>query len=1237
MNGVRSPARRRWVWIVAIIGCVVAGAPAWAQEDADFAFAQHLLQDAMYDLASQQLQLYITNHPNTQHTPEAFLLLADAYVARGALSKAADTYQGFIVKYPQDVRVRELWLKQAELRARAGQHEEAARSFLELADAYSESDFADDALLGAASSLVALGESARAERTLTRLIERYPRSPALLRARVLLGRVRLLRGDPAAALQSMEPVVRERTLTDDVADALLLGTEAALALDQVPEARRLSDRLVAQAPGDDRTWQSRIALAEYLLAKGEQTGNVENLNQAADYYKETARRATTPAIGESALFDLARVRELQQTPVLALSNWQDFLRQYPRSPRRPRAMLGLARSQFANQDERAGVFTLEELLTTYPDSTEGVEALGMLGDLYLGRGDAVTALVYYERQLPKTPQGALRRTRMLRNAEVREKQLGEVEQARMFYGELAEGDDEVAAQALFGLARCRRSLGQVDEAEEAYRQVVRRFPNHPLANAAQDSLTIIQHFLRPDINGALVATIALESDEMVSSSAPEALRRERMLGLAKIKIGYLKDYEGAITLLRAYLAESNIVAPDEAEHLLAQCYLRLSTRAALQHNAVVHDSAHEEALAALARLASRYPQSSLADDAFIETTEASLASVDSASRSRRTIEAYRDFFTRYPQSDRRDFVLIRLAESTIALARSGSGSPDEALRQFNEALAIAPNGPVLDRALFGSAMILANQGHQDEARARLERLIAERPLSPLVPEGRYQLALILLEQKQAHLAARELEKLLRLRQMSREPNEIRRKLAQAYEMVEDYEAVAPVAREMAQSSNPNQAAWGARHLVAALIALRRNDEAEKVLAAELAARPNAPDADSLTILQARMLLDRHALTEVLSVLTGFENRYPRSKFVPDAWRMLADVQFDLDSTEEALATYRKVLQAMPGDKGARMGEVVSLYRLGRPSEAQARERALRDLGPLTSDDEVRLAIEQGHALNRARDYVGALNAFARVVEQYPESGWADDALLAQGKVAAASGRVEPAVAAFERLMRRYPESPLVREAIFELGNTYFRAQFWEQAAEAYARLLDQDTTGRYAEDATWNLILAYEMNQRLDSAIRTMRTFLRRFPNSAKIPRVWVKIAQNLNQLGEFQDAVTAYQQALDRISGTSEEPDARFGLGEAYYNLGEYRMAVVEWLKLAYHSQSQSRWAVTALFRAAKADEKMGQLEDARTLYRRIIAIEGESDMGRAAALQLMTLTGPSASQTRPSAAPSP
>ena len=1236
MGRVRLSLCRRGVWLFPVLCGVLMASPAVAQEDGEFEFAQHLLHDGMYDLAGQQLQLYITNHPNSPRTSEAFLLLADAYVARGALAKAADTYQGFIIKYPQDVRVREFWLKEAELRARAGQYAEAARAYTELADAYSESDFADDALLGAGSSLVQLGEFERAERALTRLLDRYPRSSTVPRARVLLGTVRLARGDAAGAQQIIEPVLRVQNLNNDVADALALGTQTALRLNQVAEARRLSDRLVAQAPGDDRTWRTRTSLAEYLLSQGEATRNIEFLNQAADCYKETARRATTPATGEAALFDLARVRELQQTPALALSNWQDFLQQYPRSPRRPRAMLGLGRAHFANGNERAGVFALEELLTAYPDSAESIEALGLLGDYYLGRKDPASAIVYYERQLAKTPEGTAHRRRMLRNAEVRETSLGETEQARALYAELAGEEDDVAANALFGLARCCRSLGQIDAAEEAYHQVTRRFPNHPLASAAQDSLTLIRLFLRPDVSGAILATISLESEQMVSRADAATVRREQMLGLARIKITYLKDYQGAIALLRAYLAEQNIASPDEAEHLLAQCYLRLSTRAELEHDSTAQAAAQQEALAALARLAARYPQSNLADDAFIETTEASLASVDSAAQPRRILEAYKDFFTRYPQSDRRDFVLVRIAESTVALARTGVGSPDEALRQFDEALRIAPGGAVLDRALFGSALILAQQGGQDEARLRLERLIAERPLSALVPESRYQLALILLDQKQPRAAARELEKLLHLRQVSRDPNEIRMKLVQAYEMVADFQAVVPVAQEMAASNAPTPAAWGARHLASALIQLRKPAEAEHALAAELAARPGAPDADSLTILRARILLDQHDLNKVSNVLSGFERNYPRSAFVPDAWRMLADVQFELGSVEEALANYRRAIQAHPDDKAARMGEVVSLYRLGRASEAQGRERALRDLGPLSADDEVRLAIEQGYALNRARDFVGSINAFARVVEQNPQSQWADDALLALGKVAAGSGRVEPAVQAFERLIGQYPDSPLRQEAMFELGNTYMRSQFYEQAAEAYTRLLEQDTTSQYAPDAMWNLILAYEQMQRLDSAIRTMRMFLLKYPNHEKATRVWVKIANDLNQLGEFQDAVTAYQQALDHVSGTSEEPDARFGLGEVYYNLAQYRQAVVEWLKLAYHSQSQSRWGITARFRAARANEKMGQIEDARTLYRQIITIEGEgSDMGRAAAQQLMVLNEAASAGRRTSGSP--
>ncbi len=1209
------------VLIVGFVAATGVHAAASADPDGDFAFAEHLMRDGMYDLAAQQLQLFINNHPEHPKTPDAFLLLATAYTERDEFARAADTYQGFTVKYPQDVRVREFWLKQAQLRARAGQHTDAAREFLQLADAYPESDFADDALLGAGTSYVKLRDLERAERTLTRLLTRYPNGNAVSAARVLLARVRYQRGDTDGAEQVVRPVIQQRTLSNDVTDALLIGTKIALSQNNIPEARRLSDRLVAQAPGDVRAWEARMVLGQALLDRGAERSDRETLNQAAELYKEAARRATTVVLSEEALFNLARVRELQETPNLALTNWQDFLNQYPTSNRKPRAMLGLGRAHLASGNDSEGIFALEELLSAYPDSAESIRALGDLADYYLNRGDGASALAYYERQLDATPSGPDQRQLMLTIARLRATEMNDPAQARALFLELTESDDNIAVQAQFGLAVAERSLGNIDAAESAYAQVTRRFPTHELATAARDSLTLIRHFLKPDISGAMEAMLAVDADELIAGSDPTTALRERKLALAEVRFSYLNDYEGTVQLLESYLADPNTSKPDRAEHLQAQSYLRLSTRAKLARNSTEETAAREKALAALARLATRYPESELADDAFIETTEARLLASSSEPSPQAIVEAYQGFFDRYPNSDRRDYVLVRVAECAVRGAAQGVGNPQQSLRQFDRAIEFAPNGPVLDRALFGSALILRGQGQSDEAKRRLQRLIAERPLSDLLPESRYQLAMIYLDENQPNAAAREFEKLLRSGDRSRDINDIRARLILAYEKTGSYQQILPVAEEMRESDNPTAAAQGARALARAMVEIRHLADAEAVLAEELRVRPDAPDADSLTIRHAEILIRINRIDLVAGVLGGFERKFPRSTYVPAAWRMLAHVQFDLNAYEEALASYRRVLQADGRDKESRLGEVVALYRLGRTDEARQRERELRDMTRLTAEDEVRLSLEEGHALFRARDYMAAIEAFAEVVKNHPNSEWADDALLAQGRAGARSGRIEPAAFAFQKLIRDYPDSPLRQEAAFELGNAYFGMRFYEQSAESYQRVLEIDTTSRFAPDALWNLVVSYEALQRFDSAIRTMRQFLMKYPDHERAPRALVKIAEDLNRLGEFEDAVAAYHEALERVSG-EDLAVARFGLGEAYFNLGEYRLAMVEWLKMAYHGQTQSSWAITALYRAAKANEKMGRFADAATLYRKIVTIEGEnSDWGRSAAMELLRL----------------
>ncbi|HDS74727.1 MAG TPA: hypothetical protein ENN56_04220, partial [Firmicutes bacterium] len=59
-----------------------------ADPDGDFAFAEHLMRDEMYDLAAQQLQLFVNNHPEHPKTADAFLLLASAYTERNEYARA---------------------------------------------------------------------------------------------------------------------------------------------------------------------------------------------------------------------------------------------------------------------------------------------------------------------------------------------------------------------------------------------------------------------------------------------------------------------------------------------------------------------------------------------------------------------------------------------------------------------------------------------------------------------------------------------------------------------------------------------------------------------------------------------------------------------------------------------------------------------------------------------------------------------------------------------------------------------------------------------------------------------------------------------------------------------------------------------------------------------------------------------------------------------------------------------
>jgi outer membrane protein assembly factor BamD len=92
-----------------------------------------------------------------------------------------------------------------------------------------------------------------------------------------------------------------------------------------------------------------------------------------------------------------------------------------------------------------------------------------------------------------------------------------------------------------------------------------------------------------------------------------------------------------------------------------------------------------------------------------------------------------------------------------------------------------------------------------------------------------------------------------------------------------------------------------------------------------------------------------------------------------------------------------------------------------------------NLGEATTAD----AYEVGKAAAERGDYLVAIEAYKRVIDQSPMSDLADSALIGLADAHRAMGDYVSAEAEYKQLVSDYPRSALIPEAEYKLGLTYF--------------------------------------------------------------------------------------------------------------------------------------------------------------------------------------------------------
>lgn len=117
--------------------------------------------------------------------------------------------------------------------------------------------------------------------------------------------------------------------------------------------------------------------------------------------------------------------------------------------------------------------------------------------------------------------------------------------------------------------------------------------------------------------------------------------------------------------------------------------------------------------------------------------------------------------------------------------------------------------------------------------------------------------------------------------------------------------------------------------------------------------------------------------------------------------------------------------------------------------------------------------QKGYLLGLQKDYKGKINIMDRLIREFPESQYVDDALYEKGRAYVLLDNNTSGALAFEELINRFPQSALARKAGVQLGLLYFNDNQPNKSVEAYKHVISKYPGSEEAKIALQDLKSVY--------------------------------------------------------------------------------------------------------------------------------------------------------------------
>ncbi len=224
-------------------------------------------------------------------------------------------------------------------------------------------------------------------------------------------------------------------------------------------------------------------------------------------------------------------------------------------------------------------------------------------------------------------------------------------------------------------------------------------------------------------------------------------------------------------------------------------------------------------------------------------------------------------------------------------------------------------------------------------------------------------------------------------------------------------------------------------------------------------------------------------------------------------------------------------------------------------------------------------------------YIQALLEYQELINNYPDSPYADDAQLGIGNCYYVTYDYSHAIEAYQKLIGDYPESSLLALAQYSIAQSYRKLANYEQAILEFNKVIENYPESDYAAPAQYYIGYSYYEVKNYNQAILEFQKVIDYYPESTwpgESDRLIAPCAQYYigwclgEKLGQWDDAISAFQKIIDDYpnstwsSGSEIPPDAQYQIGWCYEQLELWCEAIDAYQLVLdiYPGTTWSNWA---------------------------------------------------------------